>query len=51
MDVMPPFVAYGAARCADDQRRQYLSEYASVLGALEETAPLTLDASQLSYEV
>ena len=49
IDVIPPFVAYGAARCSDDQRQQYLSDYTTALRGLEATTPLVLGPTRLSY--
>lgn len=40
MDVLPPFIAYGAARVAPEQRAEYLKAYRARLLSLESTAPL-----------
>ena len=40
MDVLPPFIAYGAARVAPERRAQYLDEYRTRLLTLETTAPI-----------
>ena len=40
MDVLPPFVAYGAARVTPEQRAAYLSAYRERLLTLDSTAPI-----------
>lgn len=40
MDVLPPFIAYSAARVAPEQREAYLAAYRERLVALESTAPI-----------
>jgi NAD(P)H dehydrogenase (quinone) len=40
LDVLPPFVAYGAARIAPEQRAQYLENYRARLLAIETMPPL-----------
>jgi NAD(P)H dehydrogenase (quinone) len=40
LDVLPPFVAYGAARVTPEQRAQYLEDYRARLLAIETTPPL-----------
>jgi NAD(P)H dehydrogenase (quinone) len=40
MDVLPPFVAYGASRAPEEVRAQYLADYRARLMAIEETAPI-----------
>ncbi|HLH00755.1 MAG TPA: NAD(P)H-dependent oxidoreductase [Bryobacteraceae bacterium] len=40
MDVLPPFIAYSAARVNSEQRAQYLNAYRERLLCLESTAPL-----------
>ena len=43
MDVLPPFVAYGAARVTPEQRAAYLAAYRERLLTLETTAPIEFD--------
>jgi NAD(P)H dehydrogenase (quinone) len=43
MEVLPPFVAYGAARVTDEQRAAYLAAYRERLLALETPPPLRFD--------
>ncbi len=43
MDVLPPFVAYGAARVTPEQRTAYLADYRQRLVTLESTAPIEFD--------
>ena len=40
MDVLPPFVAYGAARVTPEQRTELLSAYRERLLAIETTVPI-----------
>jgi NAD(P)H dehydrogenase (quinone) len=40
MDVLPPFIAYGAARVTPEQRGEYLAAYRERLLNLESTAPI-----------
>jgi NAD(P)H dehydrogenase (quinone) len=40
IDVLPPFVAYGAARVGPEQRAAYLAAYRERLLTLEATAPI-----------
>jgi NAD(P)H dehydrogenase (quinone) len=40
MDVLPPFIAYGAARVPPEQRAAYLEAYRERLLNLESTAPM-----------
>jgi NAD(P)H dehydrogenase (quinone) len=40
MEVLPPFIAYGAARVNDEQRAAYLEAYRARLLSLESTAPI-----------
>lgn len=40
MDVLPPFIAYGAARVTKEQRAAYLDAYRERLLSLDSTAPL-----------
>jgi len=40
MDVLPPFVAYGAARVTPEQRAAYLAAYRERLLTLDSTAPI-----------
>ena len=42
MDVLPPFVAWGAARVDDATRARYLERYRAHLEALPEMSPLSL---------
>jgi hypothetical protein len=45
MDVMAPFVAFGAARATPEQRASYLNDYRLRLLAIESTAPIELRAA------
>ena len=45
MDVMAPFVAFGAARATPEQRTAYLNDYRLRLLAIESTAPIELRAA------
>ena len=45
MDVLPPFIAYGAARVTEEQRAAYLQAYRERLLALESTAPIEFAAA------
>lgn len=40
MDVLPPFIAYGASRAAPEQRAAYLEAYRERLLTLDSTAPI-----------
>ena len=40
MDVLPPFVAYGAARVQTDQREAYLATFRERLLMLDSTTPV-----------
>lgn len=42
MDVLPPFIAYGAARVSADERAGYLDAYRQRLLEIESTTPLQL---------
>ena len=48
MDVLPPFVAYSAARVPQEVRAQYLAQFKQRLLALETTPPLEFRAAQQS---
>jgi NAD(P)H dehydrogenase (quinone) len=43
MEVLTPFVVYGAASASREQRKQFLEQYATVLSRLETRAPLSFD--------
>jgi NAD(P)H dehydrogenase (quinone) len=43
MDVLPPFVVYGAGMATKDQRNRFLDDYAHVLERLEERIPLNFN--------
>jgi NAD(P)H dehydrogenase (quinone) len=45
MDVLPPFVAFGAARATPEQRAAYLEAYKERLRTLETTSAMNLRAS------
>jgi NAD(P)H dehydrogenase (quinone) len=45
MDVLPPFVAYGAAKVTEEQRTAYLEAYRERLLALESAAPIEFEAA------
>jgi NAD(P)H dehydrogenase (quinone) len=40
MEVLPPFIAYGVARCTPEQRAAYLEAYRQRLLTLNETLPI-----------
>ena len=48
MDVLPPFIAYGAARVTQEQREAYLAAYRQRLLALETTAAIEFDVAARS---
>ena len=43
MDVLPPFIAYSAARVTPEQRAEYLNAYRARLVSLESAAPLEFE--------
>ena len=43
MDVLPPFIAFGAARVSDADRAAYLEAFRARLATVETTAPLRFD--------
>ena len=43
MDVLPPFIAFGAARVSDAERAAYLEAFRARLATVETTAPLRFD--------
>jgi NAD(P)H dehydrogenase (quinone) len=45
MDVLPPFVAYGAARIDNNGRTEYLRDYRRRLETVEHAVPLTFDVA------
>jgi NAD(P)H dehydrogenase (quinone) len=45
MDVLPPFVAFGAARATPEQRAAYLEAYKERLRTVEATPAMNLRAS------
>lgn len=51
MDVLPPFVAYGAARCSDEERAAYLEAYRRRLADLESEHPLVFDVEKQTSAV
>lgn len=48
MEVLPPFIAYSAARVTPEERAQYLSAFRDRLLTLETTEPLRFDQDELS---
>jgi NAD(P)H dehydrogenase (quinone) len=48
MDVLPPFVAWGAVRATDEQRAGYLAAYRDRLRAVDVTPPLRFDVTTQS---
>jgi NAD(P)H dehydrogenase (quinone) len=48
MDVLPPFVAYGASRVTPEDRIAYLDAYRRRLVALESTAPMEFEVAARS---
>lgn len=48
MDVVPPFIAYGAARVSPEERAAYLEAYRDRLLALESTAPIEFEVAARS---
>lgn len=40
MEVLPPFIAYGASRCTPEERAAYLEAYRQRLLTIESTAPI-----------
>ena len=45
MDVLPPFIAYSAARVTPEQRSAYLAGYRERLLTLESTAPIEFESA------
>jgi len=45
MDVLPPFVAYGAARVSPEERAAYLEAFRERLLTLESTSPIEFEAA------
>jgi len=45
LDVLPPFIAYGASRASHEVRAQYLADYRDRLLALDATAPIDFSRS------
>ncbi len=45
MDVLPPFIAYSAARVTPEQRASYLAAYRDRLLTIEATAPIEFDSA------
>lgn len=45
MDVLPPFIAYGASRVTAEQRAAYLAAYRERLLSLDTTAPIEFGSS------
>ena len=45
MDVLPPFIAYGAGRANDEQRAQYLDDYRDRLLTLDATVSLDVSGA------
>lgn len=48
MDVLPPFIAYGAARVQPEQRAAYLDAYRRQLLQVESVAPMEFEAAAQS---
>ena len=48
MDVLPPFVAYGASRVTPEERKAYLEAYRQRLLALDSTAPIEFEVTAQS---
>ena len=48
MEVLPPFIAYGAARADDELRAEYLRSYRERLETIETAMPLTFDVAEMA---